>query len=250
MAGIAAGNGFCSKGQYRGIAPEANIVVVKILDAEGKGNAADVLAGLQWVMDNREKYNIRVANLSIGTLDVGSTDPLVRAVEYAWEQGVVIVVAAGNNGPDYKTVTSPGISRKVITVGASDDHNSVTIWGTSLVNFSGRGPTSECIIKPDVLAPGSEIISCLSTSDSISKRRHDDLKIVNDFYVKMSGTSMATPVISGAVALLLEKYPNLTPDDVKYRIKNSAVNLNYPPNQQGWGLLNVQRLLEQEGLHV
>ncbi len=250
VAGIAAGNGHCSDGKYSGIAPECNIVSIKILDNNGHGNASDVLAGLQWLMDNREKYNIRIANLSIGTIDAGSNDPLVRAVEYAWDKGIVMTIAAGNNGPDARTVTSPGISKKVITVGASDDHKSSTIWGASLVNFSGRGPTSECIVKPDVLAPGADIISCLSTSDGISEKRRAELKLVSEHYVRMSGTSMATPVLSGAIALLLEKYPHLKPDDVKYLLKKSAVSLNYPKNQQGWGLLNIQELLNQEGLHV
>jgi serine protease AprX len=135
-------------------------------------------------------------------------------------------------------------------VGASDDHKSVTIWGDSLVNFSGRGPTSECIIKPDIIAPGADIISCLSTTPEISAKRLEELKIVSSHYVCMSGTSMATPVLSGAVALLLEKYPQLYPDDVKYLLKKSASNLHYAANQQGWGLLNIKNLLNQEGSHV
>ncbi|MDR2903118.1 MAG: S8 family peptidase [Clostridiales bacterium] len=250
VAGIAAGNGHLSDGKYKGIAPEANIVSLKILDAKGRGSGADVLAGLQWVMDNRQRYNIRVANLSIGTADMGSNDPLVRAVEHAWDNGIVMVIAAGNNGPDGSTITSPGISKKVITVGASDDHKSVQIWGDSLVNFSGRGPTSECIVKPDIIAPGADIVSCLSTTPDISPKRMEELKIVSDNYVRMSGTSMATPVLSGAIALLLEKYPHLYPDDVKFLLKKSASNLHYSANQQGWGLLNISNLLNQEGYHV
>ena len=123
MAGIAAGDGRMSYGRHRGVAPNANIVSVKVLDAAGRGNATDALAGIQWVIDNRERYNIRVANLSIGTKDTGSNDPLVRAVEAAWDAGIVMIVAAGNNGPAKQSITSPGTSRKVITVGASDDHS-------------------------------------------------------------------------------------------------------------------------------
>jgi len=108
VAGIAAGNGVASRGKHRGIAPEAGIVAVKVLDEAGKGNATDALAGIQWIIDNRKRYNIRVANLSIGALDVGSSDPLVKAVEAAWDAGIVMVIAAGNNGPNKQSITSPG----------------------------------------------------------------------------------------------------------------------------------------------
>jgi len=242
VAAIAAGNGVRSGGKYAGIAPGANIAAVKILDEEGKGSAADVLAGVQWVIDNHERYNIRVANLSIGTADVGSADPLVRAVEAAWDAGIVMLVAAGNNGPAAGTVTSPGNSRKVITVGASDDDKTVTIWDDSVVHFSGRGPTAECIVKPDIIAPGAEITSCL-TNTPLSDARRAALRIVSPDYVEMSGTSMSTPLVAGAVALLLERQPGLTPNDVKLLLKKSAVSLRYTPNQQGWGVLNVTGLL-------
>ena len=245
VAGIAAGNGIASGGKYAGLAPEANLVAVKILDEQGKGSAADVLAGIQWLIDNRERYNIRIANLSIGTADAGSADPLVRAVEAAWDAGIIMLVAAGNNGPGAGSVTSPGISRKAITVGASDDNKTVTIWGDSVVHFSGRGPTAECIIKPDIIAPGAEITSCL-TNTPLSAARQTELRIVSPSYVEMSGTSMSTPVVAGAVALLLEKHPHLTPNEVKLLLKRSAASLHYTQNQQGWGLLDVEKLLTGE----
>ncbi len=227
-----------------GIAPESNIVAIKILDEDGKGNSADVLAGLQWIVDNKELYNIRVANLSIGTQDIGTKDPLVKAVEAAWDAGIVMIIAAGNNGPDFNTVTSPGISRKVITVGASDDNKSVKIWGDTLENFSGRGPTSECIIKPDVIAPGSDIISCLTNTFPITTAEEKKYKIVSECYMQMSGTSMSTPIVSGAIAILLEKYPNLTPNEVKLKLKKSTINLNYSQNQQGWGLIDIGKFIQ------
>ena len=215
------------------------------MDQDGKGNSANVLAGIQWIIDNRKKYNIRVANLSIGTADIGNKDPLVRAVDAAWDSGIIMTIAAGNNGPDFRTVTSPGISRKAITIGASDDHRQVTIRGSSLINFSGRGPTSECIIKPDIIAPGTAIVSCLSKCE-LSDKRVKELKIIDRHYVQMSGTSMSTPIITGAIALLLQKYPELTPNEVKYRLKESATTLNYPQNQQGWGLIDVDRFINAE----
>ncbi len=226
VAGIA-----CSSGQYRGIAPEADIIMLKTLDSEGSGNGSDVLAGIQWIYDNHKKYNIRIVNMSIGTRDSGDNDPLVTAVEKLWDKGIVVVTAAGNNGPAPYTISSPGTSKKVITVGSNDDSENKMLRN----NYSGRGPTRECIIKPDILAPGSNIISCRCDEGS---------------YRKLSGTSMSTPVVSGAVALLLEKYKNLTPDDVKYMLKLSSENINEPPNRQGWGLLNVHNLLNMEAVYV
>jgi len=245
VAGVAAGNGAMSQGKYMGIAPEAGIVAIKVLDEAGRGNATDALAGIQWVIDNKRRYNIRVANLSIGTLDVGSTDPLVKAVEAAWDEGIVMVIAAGNNGPRKQSITSPGTSRKAITVGAADDQNFVDIGGSSMKNFSGRGPTTECIIKPDIVAPGCGIISCLTNSSEVSEKRITKMKVVDEWYVQMSGTSMASPRIAGAVALLLQKYPNLTPDEVKLRLKHSALDLRFSRNRQGWGMLDIEKLLSK-----
>ncbi len=249
VTGIATGNGICSNGKYAGIATEANIVSIKVLDSDGGGNSADVLAGIQWMIDNKNIYNIRIANLSVGTDEISDKDPLVKAVEAAWEEGIVIVAAAGNNGPFPGSVTSPGISRKVITVGASDDHKKVQIWGDTLENYSGRGPTSECIIKPDIIAPGADIVSCLTNTPPLKKLKNSTAKIISENYLQMSGTSMSTPIASGAIALLIQNHPNLTPNNIKYILKKSTDTLNYPPNQQGWGLLNVEKLLSKEVLH-
>ncbi len=244
VAGIACGSGSLSKGKYRGIAPGARIAALKTLDREGKGSAADILAGIQWIYDNRDRYGIRIVNLSIGTDYTALDDPLVRAAEALWDAGIVVVSAAGNNGPAPCTISSPGISRKIITVGSSDDEGETRIWGASLKNFSGRGPTPDCIIKPDILAPGSDVVSCL-TGDV----RRPDMRITENHLI-LSGTSMSTPMVSGAVADLLEKYPSLTPDDVKYMLKTSSVTLGYPRNREGWGMLNVSSLLSQEVCHV
>ena len=238
MAGIAAGNGLRSDGKYAGLAPECDVVAVKTLEKGGAGNSADVLAGLQWVADNRARYNIRVVNLSIGTGDAVIQDPLVRAVDALWDKGVIVVAAAGNNGPSARSVTSPGISRKVITVGALSDRQRRQVFGNS-----GRGPTKECIVKPDMLAPGGDIVSCLTLTMPRKRAQSAKAKIISPYYIAMSGTSMATPIVSGAIALLLQKHPNLTPNEVKIRLKKSCVSLDLPQNQQGWGLVNVADLL-------
>ena len=150
-------------------------------------------------------------------------------MDAAWDAGLVVVVAAGNNGPGQRTITTPGISRKVITVGCSDDYKEVDVAGNRMIDYSGRGPTNACILKPDIVAPGSNIVSCANQSGS---------------YTRKSGTSMSTPLVSGAVALLLEKYPEMTNLDVKLRLRERAVDLGLPRNQQGWGLLDVERLVE------
>ena len=241
VAGIAGGSGIKSNGKYRGIAPNCNLIGVKVLDKEGKGNTSDVLAGLQWIINNKEKYNIKIANLSIGTNNGSSNDPLVKAVEKIWDSGIIVTIAAGNDGPKKYTINSPAISKKVITIGASDDHITANVWGNKLINFSGRGPTLECIIKPDVLAPGVNIISCLSSN--VSKQ---DNEVIDKNYLSLSGTSMSTPIVSGAIALLLEKHRHLKPNDVKLMLKKCCKNLHLPKNQQGWGLIDVYNLLSQE----
>jgi len=251
VAGIACGNGYYSGGLYKGVAPDAGIIAIKVLDEEGKGNSSDVLAGLQWVADNREKYNICIVNLSVGTPDIDTFDPMLAAVEYIWDMGIIVTVAAGNNGPKAQSVTSPGSSRKVITVGASDDNTaSEDAFGEQIVDFSGRGPTKNCIIKPDILAPGAEIVAV--RSQGMSEKAYSALKkqFVDDNYLRMSGTSMAAPKVCGAIALLLERNPALSPDDVKYALKRTAENLDKDANLQGWGRLDIERLISEEAGNV
>ena len=232
---------------YIGVAPKASLIGVKVLDAKGAGSSSDVLAGLQWIVDNKKRYNIRIANLSVGTNEIFDNDPLVKGVEAAWEAGIVMMIAAGNSGPTPSSVTSPGISRKVITVGASDDYKAVQIHNKSTQNYSGRGPTADCIVKPDVLAPGADIVSCLSVTVAENRAKSLHRRVISDSYVAMSGTSMSTPIVSGAVALLLEKQPNLSPNDVKLMLKQSSDCLDFPKNQQGWGMLNIEKLLFETG---
>ncbi len=229
VSGILGGSG-----KLRGMAPNINIVSVKVLDKYGRGSSADLLGGLQWVYENKKKYNIRIVNLSVGTGVSEIFDPLVSAVEALWDDGIVVTTAAGNNGPDPGSVTSPGTSRKVITVGCLDDDKKCSIWDTEIKNFSGRGPTRECIVKPDILAPGAFIYSCSNTGA----------------YIPLSGTSMSTPIVTGAVALLMEKYPDITPNQIKYLLKITCDDLNMPVNRQGWGLLNVEKLLHTKPIKI
>lgn len=245
VCGIIAGNGYESNGEYVGVAPRCNIIGVKVLNHKGNGNVSDVLAGLQWVINNKERYNIRIVNISVGTASTDSIDEnsaLVKGVNAVWDAGIVVVVAAGNNGPKPKSISTPGISRKVITVGASDDDVPVDLSGNKAKDYSGRGPTNACIKKPDVVAPGSNIVSCnvgrARTNFSLFGAKRD-----GQMYTVKSGTSMATPLVSGAIALLVSVYPEMTTQEVKLRIKNSSTDLGQPWNKQGWGLLNIKELL-------
>ncbi|NLK99177.1 MAG: S8 family peptidase [Clostridiales bacterium] len=249
VAGIIGGNGYSSKGKYMGIAPACNFIVIKVLDHRGDGNISDVLAGLQWIIDNRKRYNIRVVNISVGTSAKDTLDEnslLVQGVNAVWDSGIIVVVAAGNNGPGPMSISTPGISRKVITVGSSDDNVSVEVFGSKSKDYSGRGPTPYCIKKPDIVAPGSNIISC-NINRITGRGGRGQLFQTADYpmmYTIKSGTSMATPVVSGAMALLLGAHPELTNKEVKLKLRDSAVDLGQRWEKQGWGLLNVRRLLE------
>lgn len=235
VAGIAAGNGFLSHGKYAGIAPEANLIGVKILDENGQGNSVQALAGIQWIIDNRDKYNIKVANLSIGTNDKTVNLPLLRAVNAAWEAGIVMVSAAGNTDSRRGTVNSPGISRKIITVGTYEQR---PFYTRNLLGFPIYNTPNQWA---DLYAPGTDIISCLSPDYSFRSKSRDKMNIVEEHYIKMSGTSMATPMVSGAIALLLEEYPLLSPNQIKYLLKEHA----FKNKREGTisGLLNIKHFI-------
>lgn len=238
IAGIAAGNGSMSHGQYRGIAPGASVIACKVLDYSGNGAVDTVIRGLEWVVRNQQRYNIRIVNISVGTVANGEEDEeceLVMAVNHAWDAGLVVCVAAGNNGPDPYSITMPGISRKVITVGSSDDREAVEVAGRMTSDYSGRGPSYSCIIKPDLVAPGSNIYSCQARRQGMRQGRAG--------YVKKSGTSMSTPMVSGAAALLLSKFPQLSNADVKKWLCESAADLGWDIRRQGFGMLDIEGLL-------
>lgn len=225
VAGLLAGSGKASNGKFKGVAPECGLVVLKILDHQGNGRKQDVLKAISWVRKMRIKYNIRILNISIGTTEQEKTlhDLLIEAVEEAWDDGLVVITAAGNSGPGAGTVTAPGSSRKVITVGSSD---LIGAYG----GISGCGPTKDCVCKPDLVTPGKNIVSC---APGLSRRE----------YARKSGTSMSTPQISGAVALALQKAPYLTNVQIKMLLRDSVRDLGLPRNQQGWGEFDLDKFL-------
>lgn len=235
IAGIIAGNGSCSNGTYKGIAPKSKIVSVKVLDFAGNGKIVHVIQGIQYVLEMQKIWNIKIVNISMGTkVHEGREDEeeLLFWVEQLWDAGMVVVTASGNSGPDYGSVTLPGISKKVITVGACD-----AAYDKKRPNpnfYSGCGPTDDCVVKPDICAPGNRIFSCNYRFPKKSAKP----------YVAKTGTSMATPVVTGATALLLEKYPEMGNVEVKMRLWESGDDMGLERNNQGHGMINIEKFLK------
>jgi serine protease AprX len=218
IAGVIAGNGASSGGKWKGVAPEARVLSVKIAGAYGSADVSNVLAAIQWVVSFKERYNIRVLNLSLGTdsTQTWREDPFNYAVERAWAAGMTVLVAASNRGPDPGTISKPADDPWVITVGATDDRGTTAHGDDLLPDFSGRGPTAaDGLAKPDLTAPGAHMISLRAPGSTIDRRYP---WYVDGSYRRGSGTSMATGVVSGAVALLLQANPSATPNRVKYAL--------------------------------
>jgi serine protease AprX len=219
VAGIIAGNGQRSVGEYVGIAPGANVVDVRVLDRNGNGRISSVVRGIEWVLAHRAQYNIRVINLSLGMPARLSyqLDPLCAAVEIAWQRGVVVVAAAGNRGPSPGSVDSPGIDPYVITVGATDDRATDVVDDDILNSFSAWGTPLGSTPKPDVVTPGRRIVSLRVAGSYLDTHYPDRVTSAQNgaTYFRLTGTSMATPVATGGGALLLQHQASLNPDRVK-----------------------------------
>ena len=221
IAGLIAGNGASSGGKWKGVAPEASILSVKAAGADGSADVSNILAAIQWVVSFKDRYNIRVLNLSLGTDSTQDwrVDPLNYAVERAWAAGMTVVVAASNNGPAAGTIAKPADDPWVITVGATDDRGTAGLGDDRLPDFSGRGPTAHGLAKPDLAAPGAHVISLRAPGSTIDSRFPN---YVDGSYRQGSGTSMATGVASGAAALMLQANPGFTPDRVKHALVATA----------------------------
>ena len=259
VAGIVAGNGSHSTGgKLAGVAPLANLVSVRVLDGTGHGQASDVLAGLQWILAHKDEFGIRVVNLSLGhpvfeTLD---TDPLVQDVDSLWDAGIVVVCSAGNAGRSgLVTITSPCNSRKVITVGAINDHNTTDISDDTMATYSSKGPTAiDLVAKPDLVAPGNRIVSARAAGSYLDLA-FPDRRVAGDDtqpdvleHFEMSGTSMAAPMVAGTAALMLEQDPTLNPGTIKARLMLSARKpLFGSPFVNGAGLLDILGALRATG---
>ena len=230
VSGIIAGDGKLSHGIIKGVAPKSKIISIKVLNNKGIGREQHVLEGLHWIVDNGKKYNIKVVNLSFGTLNNNDTQnkKLIDEVELLWDLGYVVIAAAGNNGPGPSSISTPGDCKKIVTVGAENDNVRMFVNGKYTYNYSGRGPTKQCIIKPDILAPANRIVSC----SNLWQKKY--------YYVAKSGTSMATPIVTGVIALMLSKNENLSNNQCKKILKESAIDMLMDKNRQGAGLINFK----------
>lgn len=241
VAGVIAGNGRASNGAYVGIAPKANLINVKVATHLGISTESDVVAGLQWIYNNHTTYNIRVVNLSLNSSMMQSyhTSPMSAAVEVLWFNGIVVVAAAGNNGT--ATLYPPANDPFIITVGATDEVGTPAIGDDLVATFSAYGNTEAGFAKPDLVAPGRHLVGPLTSRLGQLALLHPT-NVVNNAYLRMSGTSVAAPVVSGAVALLLQDEPGLTPDQVKYRLMATANKQwsGYSAEKAGAGYLDIE----------
>lgn len=242
VCGILGGSGAASKGKYKGIAPECLLVCGKVLDRKGAGSLKGLLRGIEWIMDLRRHYPIRIVNISIEMddeekLNQEELELLREYFEILWQQEVLIVAAAGNKGPNPMTLSPIGESGCCICVGCNDG-NYKGADGHACSDYSGRGPGKRTdrracanpLKKPDIVAPGTDIVSC-------------NYRFRDRPYVAKSGTSMSAPIVSGACALCLHKYPWLSNLELRRILLNSARDMGQGWSAQGAGLLQIDRLL-------
>ncbi len=222
VAGVI-GNSDKENGHYAGIAPGVNLVSVRVLDGTGMGTYADVLRGLNWVVQHKDEYNIRVLNMSMYATPVAPywVDPYNLAVMAAWKAGIVVIASAGNDGPEPLSVGVPGNTPYIITAGAFTDNYTPSDFGDDYIpEFSASGPTLDAFVKPDVIAPGAHVSSLMRNNTYLAQ--HYPENRIRGAYFKMSGTSMSAATVSGIAALMLHNHPELTPDQVKYRLSMTA----------------------------
>jgi serine protease AprX len=270
VAGIIAGDGAASSDaksirKFNGIAPKAHIISVRVLDGNGGGRVSDVLVGIDWVLNHKEEYGIRIMNLSLGhpVEEPSAADPLCRAVEAAWKAGVLVVAAAGNAGlAGYASIHSPGNDATILTVGASNNFQSSSRSDDILTTYSSRGPTPlDHVVKPDLLAPGNRTLSLRAPGSTLDETfpslrvkqgsfRDDPASADQDsLYFQLSGSSMAAGVVSGMAALMIQADPSLNPDTIKARLMKSAEKrLAYDLFSEGAGFADLHAAMAEKGI--
>lgn len=230
VAGVCSGNGALSAGHYSGIAPKSNIISLKALNSLGEASADRILNAMEWIYNNYRAYNIRVVCMSFGSDPLGYNDPIMTGAEALWKAGMVVVAAAGNSGPESQTIKSPGVSSQIITVGGFNDNRideqNVEKNFFEMADFSSRGPAF-ARFKPDLIAPAVDIISC-------GRDRP---------YVVLSGTSVATPMVAGLSALIIERQPKILPIDVKRHLLSCATPICFNRNFEGYGYPELNKIL-------
>lgn len=233
VCGVLSGSGAMSDGRYRGIAPDAKLYVGKVLEKNGDGDYDRLIEGLEWLLENKESFQLKVINISVGSKKNTEKDKITqreeavsRLIEKAYKMDVIVVTAAGNFGPASGSLSVLGEGRYAVSVGCHDGEYK---FANTIMceDYSGRGPTRFLMKKPDIVAPGTEIVSCGLNG-----------------YTTKSGTSMATPLVSGAVALAYERFPKKTVREMIQKLTYSARDLKEPWNKQGWGMLDIRKFLQ------
>jgi serine protease AprX len=240
LAGLVAGNGASAGGAATGAAPEARVLSVKVAGADGAADVSTVLAAIQWVVSFRERYDVRVLNLSLGTdsTQPWQDDPLNYAVERAWDAGILVVVAAANTGPAPGTIAKPADDPWVLTVGAIDDRGTPGTGDDHSPDFSARGPTLQGVAKPDVVAPGAHVLSLRAPGSTLE--RDFPTEGTEGPYRSGSGTSMSAALVSGAAALAVQADPGRSPDQLKHALRASSRPVaSRDPSVVGAGLVDA-----------
>ncbi|MDE6910940.1 MAG: S8 family serine peptidase [Lachnospiraceae bacterium] len=246
VCGVLGGNGAVSRGKYRGIAPECTLICGKVLDKKGGGSLKNLISGLFWITEMAKSYPIRVLNISIEmeseeNIDRDDWEQFKKQIQYLWNNNIIIVAAAGNKGPNPMTLSPIGECGGCVCVGCHDGDYQGS--GGRLCNeYSSRGPGKDLTImnminrnplkKPDIVAPGTDIVSCNS-------------RYITSPYIAKSGTSMSAPIVSGACALCLQKYPYMTNRELRRLLLGSAIDLGQSWSVQGAGMLRIDKLLAQ-----
>lgn len=233
VCGVLCGNGQLSEGKYRGIAPDARLYVGKVLQKNGDGDYDKLAEGLEWLLENKDQFQLKLINISAGSKQKENGEMVIKRlkrvndlIQKAYDNQILVVTAAGNSGPAIGSVSDIGAASSAICVGCHDGNYKFpnTIM---CEDYSGRGPSDFVLKKPDIVAPGTSVVSCGMNG-----------------YSTKSGTSMATPIVTGALALAYEKFPRKSAKEMKHKLIYSADDLGEPWNKQGWGMVNIEKLLQ------
>lgn len=241
VAGCLAGDGRASRGRYHGICPETKLVVLKVLNKSGVGEAGWLIEALKYILNYHKQWNIRIVNMSLGVeKDVGkeSLNKIQKLVEEIIERNILVVCAAGNYGPQNNTIYGIGTMREVITVGCYDG---IYERGNKFAcrMFSGRGDKDSLIVKPDIVAPGTKIISCSNKLEIVRNKHY------RNAYEEKSGTSMSAPIISGILMGIILNYPQISNAEVKKMLLNATTDIGFDKNMQGNGFINCKMLVDR-----
>lgn len=244
VAGIIMGRGTINS-EYRGIAPLCRLSSLKVFGDDNVTTLGLILEAMGWVLENSRRFNIRVVNLSLGAqaIETFDQDPICQATRLLWNQGIIVVASAGNEGGQGPgTIRTPGACPYCLTVGAIDDRRTLPRSDDTLAAFSSQGPTLDGLTKPDCIAPGVNITSLRSPGSTLDRQL--PLNRVGEYYFRLSGTSMAAPMVAGLAALILQRRPDLSPDEVKSVLTSTAEDKGLEASQQGMGYVNGTSVLK------